>query len=570
MALYLGTNEVALCGSYNASENPSDAVKFIDYDGTVLHTYSASDFLALNSLPSNPSHTDLVAQGWNWTLADAQAYVEQWGFLDIGQSYTTSSGKTEIDIKLLVGRTAPYLKIAVNGSISVDWGDGSTASTITGSSWTSAIATQHTYSSAGNYTIKITINNGGWSFYPGTTNYGIINSNNSTAGVNYVYTSAVTAIRIGSGDIRFGHGACSYMYNLQYITLPTTVTMYNIYSVFVNCYNLKAVIFPLTSGNITFNSASTFGGCYNLKYICFSNKMTSMYYLTFDSCYNLKELYLPNECVVTSGGSTIPETLSLTLLRVIIPYRNIKHILIPQNDVNNILENLTTITNSQFAGNHLITTVTIPDNITSIQSYAFAYNYGLQSVTLPNITSILSYGSIFEYCRSLTTINIPSNLTALGNSTFSYCNALQGPITISGTFTSLETYTFNYNYALQSLTLPNTITSFSSYAINNCYNLENITLPSSLTTIGNYNFQYGYRLTNMTIPVGVTSIGNYAFQYCYGLKELHIKPTTPPTIGQYTFRNLPSDCTIYVPSASLSTYQTATYWSNFSSQMVGE
>jgi hypothetical protein len=74
----------------------------------------------------------------------------------------------------------------------------------------------------------------------------------------------------------------------------------------------------------------------------------------------------------------------------------------------------------------------------------------------------------------------------------------------------------------------------------------------------------------MTIPIGVTSIGNYAFQYCYGLKELHIKPTTPPTIGQYTFRSLPSDCTIYVPSASLSTYQSTTYWSNFSSQMAGE
>ena len=407
--------------------------------------------------------------------------------------------------------------------------------------------------------------------YPASSSsYGIINANNgTTAAINYIYTSAVTAIRLGSGDIRFGYGACSYMYNLEYITLPTTVTINTVYQIFACCYKLKTVIFPLTSGTITFNSSDTFGSCYNLKYIVFSNKLTSIYYNSFNACYNLKELYFPNECTIINGGSVVPDVLSFTLLRVIIPYRNIKRILTAQN-INDKLGNLTTISNSQFAGNSLITTVTVPNNITAIQPNAFAYDYGLQSVTLPNTASILEYSYIFDNCRGLTNIDIPSNLTALGSNTFTNCHALQGPIVISGALTSLATYTFNNNYALQSLTLPNTITTFANYAISNCYNLENVTLPSSLTTIGTYNFQYSYRLTNMTIPSSVTSIGNCAFQYCYGLKELHIKPTTPPTIGAATFKNLPSDCTIYVPSASVSTYKAANYWSNFSSQIVGE
>ena len=45
-------------------------VDFIDYDGTLLYSYTADEFLAMDALPPNPSHDGLVAQGWNWTLAE--------------------------------------------------------------------------------------------------------------------------------------------------------------------------------------------------------------------------------------------------------------------------------------------------------------------------------------------------------------------------------------------------------------------------------------------------------------------------------------------------------------------
>ena len=71
----------------------SDAVRFFDYDGTILYSYSASDFAALTAMPSNPTHTGLTSQGWNWTLADAKAQVTAMGSCDIGQMYVTSDGK---------------------------------------------------------------------------------------------------------------------------------------------------------------------------------------------------------------------------------------------------------------------------------------------------------------------------------------------------------------------------------------------------------------------------------------------------------------------------------------------
>jgi hypothetical protein len=109
-------------------------VVFYDYDGTIVTSYSASAFAQLSQLPANPTHTGLVAQGWNWSLADAKTYVAKYGKLNIGQMYITASGATEIDVVMQEGRLEPTLTICVNGTITVDWGDGTTPDTVTGTS----------------------------------------------------------------------------------------------------------------------------------------------------------------------------------------------------------------------------------------------------------------------------------------------------------------------------------------------------------------------------------------------------------------------------------------------------
>ena len=131
-------------------------VNLYDYDGTLLHSYSKSEFLALSSLPSNPNRNDrLVAKGWNWSLADAKDYVRDYGILDIGQMYDTASGKTEIDTSFYPYAKHPYLKFYVNGTATIEWGDG-TSDNITGSSlYASPQSIDHEYAAAGDYTIKI-------------------------------------------------------------------------------------------------------------------------------------------------------------------------------------------------------------------------------------------------------------------------------------------------------------------------------------------------------------------------------------------------------------------------------
>ena len=57
-------------------EDFGNRIRFIDYDGTLIATKTKAEINAMASdseLPANPSHTGLVAQGWNWTVAQLKA-----------------------------------------------------------------------------------------------------------------------------------------------------------------------------------------------------------------------------------------------------------------------------------------------------------------------------------------------------------------------------------------------------------------------------------------------------------------------------------------------------------------
>jgi hypothetical protein len=71
-------------------------------------------------------------------------------------------------------------------------------------------------------------------------------------------------------------------------------------------------------------------------------------------------------------------------------------------------------------------------------------------------------------------------------------------------------------------------------------------------------------LSSITIPENIINIGNYAFANCVGLKEITSKAVNPPVISQGTFNNVDKTIPLYVPTNSVETYQSATYWSEFS------
>ena len=350
-------------------------VKFIDYDGAILYSYSAEDFLALSAMPANPSHTGLAAQGWNYTLADAQSYVNAYGALTIGQMYTTASGATEIDIELKGAALSPYLQLAPNGTVVIDWGDNST-STVTGTSLTTMKRTQHVYASAGSYTIKATVSSGTCALY-GSANTTLLSANQTSSGnlpQNRVYANCVKAVRIGQG-VTVGNYAFQCCSSLTSVTIPSSVTSIGD-DTFATCPSLTSVTIP---SSVTSMGTEIFYTCSSLTSVTIPSSVTSIENDTFRICSSLTSVTIPSS--VTSIGLNAFHTCSS------------------------------------------LTSVTIPSSVTRIEDNTFSSCSSLTSVTIPSsVTSI--GGNAFSSCYSLTSVTIPSSVTSIGSSAFTNCFGL--------------------------------------------------------------------------------------------------------------------------------------------------
>ena len=95
--------------------------------------------------------------------------------------------------------------------------------------------------------------------------------------------------------------------------------------------------------------------------------------------------------------------------------------------------------------------------------------------------------------------------------------------------------------SLQNLDLPN-VKVFTDYGANQCSSLKSVNIPN------------------------VTSIGGYAFDGDRSLESVRL-PATPPTLENINaFNNIKSSCVFYIPTGSLSAYQSATNWGTLTSK----
>ena len=400
-------------------------VNFYDYDGNIIESYTAEEFASLGAFPANPEHDGLNAQGWNWTLENAQSFVEDYGKLNIGQSYITKSGATELDIELIEGRTSPVLGLAIEGEVSIDWGDGSAPDTATGSNPYTIIGTSHTYASPGKYTISITSVSGVYYLMGESSRSKLLCYATAYNEMDYVYTNSIIHARVGENAI--------------------------------------------------------------------------VGYYAFGTCWSLE-------------------------------------------------------------------TVTLPEGLTGLGGYAF------------------------NYCSSLEVIVVPSGVTEIGSYCCQNANGIRLAV-LSDTVATIGQYAFGGCYILDDVVIPSSVTSLGESAYRNDYGLRNVTLGASVTSISSSAFASCQSLAEIDIPEGVTEVMGYAFDtdtalirvvlpstiqtirgftVCRGLGAVHVKATTPPTIYSNTFDYSPPDCVFYVPAESLSDYQTASNWSTYASQMVGE
>ena len=139
-------------------------------------------------------------------------------------------------------------------------------------------------------------------------------------------------------------------------------------------------------------------------------------------------------------------------------------------------------------------------------------------------------GPIFAGCNNITEVIIPNGITSIEKK----CFTVPGTTICAGPFISCV--------------------------------VENVIIPNSVTSIGGNAFQDCRNLTSIDIPDSVTSIGESAFNGCSGLTRVTVNATTPPTLNSGAFGST-NDCPIYVPSASVEAYKSASEWSSYASRI---
>jgi hypothetical protein len=274
------------------------AVNFVDYDGTIVHSYTAAEFAELTDWPTNPSHDGLTAQGWNWsTFAKAKAYVAKYGKLDIGQKYRVTDGKTRIFIELDEYRREPVLGLGVNGSVDIDWGDGSAHTTLAGTSVSTYVSTQpHTYPSGGEYVIALTVT-GTANFLAKNSVCGLLMKDGFNSNESQYYRNAIKRLFIGDSVTTIQSYAFQYCYSLSSVTIPDSVTTIERYA-FYNCYSLGSITIP---DSVTTIEGYAFGVCDSLESIIIPDSVTTIEGYAFYNCYSLGSITIPDS--VTSIGS---------------------------------------------------------------------------------------------------------------------------------------------------------------------------------------------------------------------------------------------------------------------------
>lgn len=311
------------------------------------------------------------------------------------------------------------------------------------------------------------------------------------------------------------------------------------------------IYYTTTDGNVlnpTYSGIEVFGAnitsnTYTDKgVIAFDGNVTIVGQNAFNGCITLASVLLP-DTVATIGNSAFYYCSAMTSV--------------------SLGSGVTSIGDGAFIFCYSFTGITIPDGVTSIGNGAFQNCEAMTNVYLSSgITSINN--NVFGNCHLLTGITIPNSVTSIGAGAFSNCTFLTG-ITIPSGVTSIGNRAFN-GCNFTSITIPDSVISIGESAFYYCNKLTDVTIGNSVTSIGQYAFQYCHSLTGITIPDSMTYIGYQAFYSCRSLREIICISITPPELGYSVFNNT-NNCPIYVPSASVNTYKTATNWSNYSSRI---
>ena len=194
-----------------------------------------------------------------------------------------ADGKTRLYCNFEDLCLSPVIGFAINGTATVDWGDLSDQSTVTGSSITSMVTATHTYNHSGKYIITISPSEGS-EIGLGGTNYG-----------SMLITPGGVKTPLGQG----------YRNSLYKLVIGDRVNL-DIASSIRNSYSL---VHAELSDEIDTISSATFFGCMSLVSITIPESVSTIGSYAFANLYGITFVKFVSEAPPTLSSSNVFENL---------------------------------------------------------------------------------------------------------------------------------------------------------------------------------------------------------------------------------------------------------------------
>lgn len=429
--------------SQNDAPNIRNPVKFVDYDGTLLHSYGVQAALALEELPELPTRPGLTNQGWNYTLAQLKTQVQTIGKAIIGCNYITTDGRTRFHITI-PNSTFSLFKIGLGQTktktLVIDWGDGTVEGEFGSTTYT---IRSHQYSPSSypaSYVIEVYGINGGLPNLAGAIVGGAGSSTTSNPSQNNA-TTQVTALGSMFDEIEVGEVAPTLGTNtFRWITSVRTI-------------NLPRCITTL--------GQQCLGGLDAAKGLVIPSSVTTVNNSIFAYCYATEMISLPP--TITAFTNTMFQSCN-ALMELVVPY------------------SIASIGNQCFINCGAMQDLKFPAAVTAIPSQAFQGCAAMPRAEF--LGAVSSIGSqAFNGCNSLKDFTVGSGVTAIESQTFTSCITLKR-ITFEGDIASIATKAFNACYGCRVFDFRNNtqVPTLVSDAFNNTPSGKKIVVPDSLYT----------------------------------------------------------------------------------------
>lgn len=191
-------------------------------------------------------------------------------------------------------------------------------------------------------------------------------------------------------------------------------------------------------------------------------------------------------------------------------------------------------------------------------------------LAIPESVSGLAVTSLGDYCaigcKGITAVTIPSTVKSIETGALAELNI--SSITIPEGVTAIGTWAFHADSLVSTVSLPTSLRTIGDNAFLNLSALRTIVIPEGVISIGDKAFCDNLQLETVFLPNTLKSIDYGGFMNCSNLREVHIKATTPPTLGDDVFSPRYDDAILYVPKGNIINnykkyYTNASEWKKF-------